>query len=119
LKRHEREVHGDHAHVCLIAGCKRNRRGFSRRNNFLQHLRRAHPRNESSSPQASGVAEVSVDIEEHQKEEVQMGMQTDMGRDDEGNAWLSKKLKDLEEFRRATNAKIDRDIAAVKQLLLS
>jgi len=34
-----------------------------------------------------------------------------------GNAWLTAKLRELEELKRASNAKIDGDITAVKQLL--
>lgn len=42
LKRHEREVHSTPVHNCPITTCKRNRRGFSRKDNLVQHMSRTH-----------------------------------------------------------------------------
>jgi len=39
------------------------------------------------------------------------------GLESSGTAWLTAKLRELEELKRVSNAKIDQDIAAVKQLL--
>ena len=49
LLRHRREVHGTQGHVrlsqaynCPNPTCKRNRRGFARRSNMIEHCRRVH-----------------------------------------------------------------------------
>lgn len=42
LKRHEQEVHATPAYNCPITTCKRHRRGFSRKDNLVQHLKRTH-----------------------------------------------------------------------------
>src|SRR6266536_2622667 len=44
LQRHKQEVHGsetDH-HFCLFSSCNRNKRGFPRKYNLLEHQKRRH-----------------------------------------------------------------------------
>ena len=57
LLRHEREVHGKHggpkaALMCPVADCKRHSgKGFTRKENLNEHLRRVHPdRDPNSQP---------------------------------------------------------------------
>ena len=42
LDRHKREVHGSQVYTCPILSCKRNKKGFHRRYNLLEHQKRAH-----------------------------------------------------------------------------
>ncbi|KAE8447414.1 hypothetical protein EG329_010828 [Mollisiaceae sp. DMI_Dod_QoI] len=46
LKRHHREVHGNPSFVCPNTSCKRHRKGFSRRDNLVQHMKRTHNQDE-------------------------------------------------------------------------
>lgn len=122
LKRHQREVHGTHAFICPVSSCKRHRRGFGRKDNLVQHLRRTHPAvtHIVSSPNHDVLRDeesaISSEDEDSSVETggVEMG---EVGMD--GKAWLTAKLRELEELKRISNMKIDRDIAAVKQLLSS
>ena len=43
LSRHEREVHGSNVYICPILSCNRNRRGFNRKHNLMEHMKRCHP----------------------------------------------------------------------------
>ena len=55
LLRHEREVHGKHggpkaALMCPVADCKRHSgKGFTRKENLNEHLRRVHPGTDAAS----------------------------------------------------------------------
>lgn len=53
LKRHLRSIHGQGAHslVCPIAGCKRSQRGFSRRDNLSEYLKRVHKVGKDTVPE--------------------------------------------------------------------
>lgn len=50
LRHHEREVHGSQTYNCPISTCKRSTRGFPRKWNFEQHMKKSHPSISSPIP---------------------------------------------------------------------
>ncbi|KAF7508332.1 hypothetical protein GJ744_009323 [Endocarpon pusillum] len=54
LDRHNREVHGSQTHCCPITSCNRHVRGFARKHNLSEHLKRCH------SPESPNLAPPSI-----------------------------------------------------------
>jgi len=99
LDRHNREVHGSQTHCCPITSCKRYVRGFPRKYNLAEHLKRCHS---SQSPNLAPSG---------QQESYDGGASSEMVIG--GGGWLREKLANLHEMR----AEIDVDIKAVERCL--
>ncbi|KAF8862028.1 hypothetical protein BDZ45DRAFT_222814 [Acephala macrosclerotiorum] len=133
LKRHEREVHATPTYVCPVTSCKRNRRGFSRKDNLVQHMRRTHDQGgdtmntSSPSPPASSLATAlrigemttdqvnetgSVNVDEDSA--IQLEVSTSVSSD---KFSLIAKLQELETAKEKATAKFDGDIDALKRVL--
>jgi hypothetical protein len=129
LQRHEREVHSSKtdAHTCPFPSCKRNKRGFHRRYNLLEHQKRAHGLQPDASPTAVNNSDGFLERENSH------GFQGEIGRESGGSDIperalsgiiqgngntgteqdLIAKLHRLEDIR----AEIDEDITSLKRVL--
>ncbi|KAH8686529.1 hypothetical protein BGZ61DRAFT_479634 [Ilyonectria robusta] len=122
LDRHMREVHSSLTFICPVVSCPRNKRGFNKKYNLLDHQKRRHKREISRSLHGSGVSE-------EQPEHLDGGQTfrygdntSESNPDDAAHALipsenegvcLRSKLKSL----RATRAEIDKDIKLLERAL--
>jgi hypothetical protein len=67
-QRHEREAHGSEtdSYPCPFRSCKRNKRGFHRRYNLLEHQKRSHGIQPSASPTGLSPLDGSLEREDSQ-----------------------------------------------------
>ncbi|KAH8682884.1 hypothetical protein BGZ60DRAFT_524229 [Tricladium varicosporioides] len=113
LDRHNREVHGSQTHCCPITSCKRHIRGFPRKYNLFEHLKRCHP------SQSTNVAPPSIFKQQNHSSSSMKGQQESCeGRSSPeivtgGGGRLREKLENLYKVR----AEIEVDIEALKRSL--
>lgn len=131
LKRHERAVHGKGTFFCPVSSCKRHTRGFGRKDNKEEHVRRVHalePPMTSQSPgrQVSGdqggyrgLVELDAPRSERGSSNVE-DLPTSTSQDPSKLLLVAK----LQEFRNAkaaaiaeVSANFDKDIEALERVL--
>ncbi|KAH8748501.1 hypothetical protein BGZ57DRAFT_776515 [Hyaloscypha finlandica] len=123
LRRHRREVHTSPAFTCPITTCKRHRKGFGRKDNLIQHLKRTHSEDTIESTPIMNGNEVTVASPNLESSTV-----SDSGESvgDEMEIVASKstdkaslviKLQELQALKEESIAKFDGDIAALKRVL--
>lgn len=129
LKRHEREVHTPPSLVCHIISCKRHRRGFSRKDNLVQHMKRAHNQEDfgdmtaSADPTMSPIHEVARKSAVVGEKLIVLGTSTMPVAATIENASssektrLAQKLQELEMEKAKFISKFDGDIEALKRVL--
>ena len=129
LRRHEREVHGRPTFTCPVVSCKRHRKGFSRKDNLLYHLRRLHSSDSVVSPVKSPTGELhgtpkapyldhsSVTSGEDGSavNEIEIFGTTNASSLDRKT--LAEKLQELEAMKVESMTKYDGDISALKRVL--
>jgi hypothetical protein len=120
LDRHKREVHGSQAHYCPITSCRRHVRGFRRKYNLFEHLKRCH------SSQSPNLALPSILRQQNHTSDSMKGQQGpyEGGSSSEtvtgGGGRLRTKLENLYKMRAEIDvaaSEIDVDIEAVKRSL--
>ncbi|KUJ11719.1 uncharacterized protein LY89DRAFT_674283 [Mollisia scopiformis] len=116
LKRHEREVHAAPAYIYPIISCKRHRRGFSRKDNLVQHLRRTHDLVLGDSA-GSIQTELSVVSEEAFRGTESTDQVEDVISSPSEKTSLMTKLKELENEKVEAVKRFDGDILALKRIL--
>ncbi|ERF72194.1 hypothetical protein EPUS_02081 [Endocarpon pusillum Z07020] len=113
LDRHNREVHGSQTHCCPITSCKRHVRGFARKYNLIEHLKRCH------SPESPNLAPPSI---LRQQNHTGAGMKGQQESYEGGSFWematgggggLREKLENLYKMR----AEMEVDIEALERSL--
>ncbi|EEU39935.1 uncharacterized protein NECHADRAFT_79666 [Fusarium vanettenii 77-13-4] len=117
LDRHMREVHSSQTFFCPVVSCQRNKRGFNRRYNLLDHQKRRHRQN------IPGISEGRLNGDQIFQEKDDASESTLDGsaksrraRQNEGTTneeGLRVKLESL----RATRAELDEDIEALEKAL--
>ncbi|KAE9374436.1 hypothetical protein N431DRAFT_215504 [Stipitochalara longipes BDJ] len=127
LRRHRREVHTSPAFSCPFASCKRHQKGFGRKDNLIQRLKRTHGEDtidssiaQNSIPNGNGEAINSPDggscmgsdSGDSARDEIELvaSKPTD-------KASLTAKLQELQALKEEAIAKFDGDIAALKRVL--
>jgi len=132
LKRHQRAVHGSGKFFCPVPLCKRHTRGFGRKDNMEEHVKRLHSLESSMTSQSPerrilgdqmgyGVPlESNSPISEHGDSEMD-GLTSSPP--SQGSTKLDLAAK-LQEFRNAklaaiaeVSAKFDKDIEALERVL--
>ena len=123
LRRHRREVHTLPAFTCPIITCKRYRKGFGRKDNLTQHLKRTHGKDTIESTPIMNGNEVSVASPNLESstvsdsgESVGDGTEIVVSKSAD-KASLVVKLQELQASREESIAKFDGDIAALKRVL--
>jgi hypothetical protein len=127
LKRHQRTVHGKQKLLCPVVTCKRHLKGFGRKDNWMEHLKRVHTVDSSS---ATTTAQASNHADEGLHSEMDEDSAMGSGNDDSSieemdssnpisleKASLMGKLQELESMKEKFVAKFDRDIEALKIVL--
>jgi hypothetical protein len=127
LRRHRREVHNSPAFTCPIITCKRHRKGFGRKDNLIQHLKRTHGEDAIESTLASSsVANGNGDIVTSPNAESSMASESGESCGDEMEITVAKssekaslvaKLQELQALKEEAIAKFDGDITALKRVL--
>jgi uncharacterized Zn-finger protein len=123
LRRHRREVHTLPAFTCPIVTCKRFRKGFGRKDNLIQHLKRTHGEDAIESTPIMNGNEMSVaspnlesSTASNGGESVDDGMEMVVSKSTD-KASLVVKLQELQASKEEAIAKFDGDIAALKRVL--
>jgi hypothetical protein len=127
LRRHRREVHSSPSFICPVVTCNRHRRGFGRRDNLTQHLKRTH------AVDPTGAALASNSIRDGKGETVTIpNDESSMASDNERSAAdevdlmgsrpsdkmsLIAKLRELQASKEKSMTKFDDDIAALKRVI--
>lgn len=114
LKRHEREVHAAPTFVCPITSCKRHRKGFSRKDNLAQHMRRTHEAPALVSGEQAGQSSTS----EESAEGITSGrLLIEASPVHSEKLSLMAKLQELENEKEDAMKGFDRKIEALKTVL--
>ncbi|CZR61531.1 uncharacterized protein PAC_11428 [Phialocephala subalpina] len=116
LERHEREVHGSEDYRCPLTSCKRHSRGFNRRYNLLDHMRRCHPRAAIPDTNSQGVADPRSDGAGNDGEEVSE-QETAMGTEGMGLKSEKQQPREMLKQKRLQRARLDGDIEALERSL--
>jgi hypothetical protein len=127
LRRHRREVHSSPSFICPVVTCNRHRRGFGRRDNLTQHLKRTH------AVDPTGAALVSNSIEDGKEEIVTSPIDASsmvnenrqsavdevlmVGSKPSDKMSLIAKLEELQALKEKSMANFDDDIAALKRVI--
>ena len=127
LRRHRREVHSSPSFNCPVVTCNRHRRGFGRRDNLTQHLKRTHAVDPTGAALASnsigdgkgGIAtgpndECSIASENEQSATDEVDM---IGSKPADKMSLIAKLRELQVSKEKSMTKFDDDIAALKRVI--
>lgn len=127
LRRHRREVHSSPSFICPVATCKRRRKGFGRKDNLAQHLKRTHSEDAIESALASSsITNGNGVVAASPNEESSMASLNEESAIDEmeiveskpsDKASLVAKLRELQALKEESIAKFDGDIAALKRVL--
>ena len=127
LRRHRREVHSSPSFICPVVTCNRHRRGFGRRDNLTQHLKRTHAEDPSESTLVSNsIGDGKGEIVTTPNEESSIASDNGQSAVDEGEMVASElsdktsliaKLRELQALKEKSMAKFDDDIAALKRVL--
>jgi len=127
LRRHRREVHSSPSFICPVVTCNRHRRGFGRRDNLTQHLKRTHTVDPTGAALASnaigdekggisttsnGECSMASDNEQSAAEEVDT-----MGSKPADKMSLIAKLRELQASKEKSMTKFDDDIAALERVI--
>jgi hypothetical protein len=127
LRRHRREVHSSPSFICPVVTCNRHRRGFGRRDNLTQHLKRTHavdPTGAALAPNTIGDGKEGIattpsedcsmagENENSAADEVDM-----MGSKQADKMSLIAKLRELQVLKEKSMTKFDDDIAALKRVI--
>ncbi|KAK0116290.1 hypothetical protein ONS95_013312 [Cadophora gregata] len=131
LKRHQRTVHSKGAFFCPISSCKRHARGFGRKDNRDEHLKRVHSQDvpptsdspESQTPDSEGdIREAGISV----TDEIVLGVSVEGLQRRTPSLTASKlpwvaKLQELKGAKAAAIAKVnsrfDKDIEALERVL--
>ncbi|KAH6973137.1 hypothetical protein BKA56DRAFT_620499 [Ilyonectria sp. MPI-CAGE-AT-0026] len=122
LDRHMREVHSSLTFTCPVVSCPRNKKGFNRKYNLLDHQKRRDKREISRSLHGSGVSEERPDHVDRGRTFRYGDNTSESNPDDAAEALipsenegvcLRSKLKSL----RATRAEIDKDVKLLERAL--
>jgi len=128
LKRHQRAVHGRRTMFCPVVTCKRHTKGFGRKDNWMEHLKRIHSLDSTSTPntpqkQSFGeqnmqgiLTEGSTTGSDDGDSDVEAVEMEGSSTPTEKSSLLAK-LHELEALKVAAVAKFDGDIAALKRVL--
>jgi hypothetical protein len=132
LRRHRREVHSSPSFNCPVVTCNRHRRGFGRRDNLTQHLKRTH------AVDPTGAALVSNSIEDGKEQIVTSptdasSMANENGQSENRQSAVDEvpmvgskpsdkmsliaKLEELQALKEKSMANFDDDIAALKRVI--
>lgn len=127
LRRHRQEVHSSPAFTCPIVICKRNRKGFGRKDNLIQHLKRTHGEDAIERlPVFGSVTNGNRDVITRPRGESLTASDSEESAGDEMETMASKstdkasllaKLQELQALKEESMAKFDGDIAALKRVL--
>jgi len=126
LRRHRREVHTLPAFTCPVITCKRHRKGFGRKDNLTQHLKRTHGEDANNSIAPSSISNENMEIITSPNGESSPGSESGESISDEmgivatktaDKASLTAKLQELQMLKEEAIAKFDGDIAALKRVL--
>ncbi|KAH8773866.1 hypothetical protein F5882DRAFT_299981 [Hyaloscypha sp. PMI_1271] len=127
LRRHRREVHTSPAFTCPVVICKRHRRGFGRKDNLVQHLKRTHGEDVIEPTIGSSfITKGNVEVVASPNRESSLASEIGDSVSDEieietlkstDKASLVTKLQELQALRDEAIAKYDGDIAALKRVL--
>jgi len=127
LRRHHREIHTSPAFICPVVTCKRHRKGFGRKDNLTQHIKRTHSDNALAF--GSSVLNSENQVVASPNGDSSTGSESGDSVHDELDAMPSKptdkaslvaKLRELEVLKEeamAKTAKYDGDIAALRRVL--
>ncbi|RMJ06633.1 hypothetical protein BHE90_009941 [Fusarium euwallaceae] len=116
LDRHMREVHSSQTFFCPIVSCRRNKRGFNRRYNLLDHQKRRHGQNVEGRlkhMQGGQTFREEDDTSEPTLDAPVKSLGIRLNDDATNEEGLRAKLKSL----RAMRAEIDGDIKALEKAL--
>ena len=127
LKRHQRAVHGRHTLFCPVLSCKRHTKGFGRKDNWMEHLKRIHALQSSDAAALPEDSRLQVyNSQETYDADSAMGTEDDDPIEEDvvsistsysEKVSLKAKLHELETLKANWMAKLDGDIAAVKRTL--
>lgn len=127
LRRHRREVHSSPSFNCPVVTCNRHRRGFGRRDNLTQHLKRTHAVDSTGAALASNlIGDGKGGIVTSPNDESSMGSENGqsaidevdmMGTNPSDKMSLIAKLGELQALKEKSMAKFDDDIAALKRVI--
>ena len=131
LQRHKREVHrlrdGDEkpakVYPCPKAGCKRNRKAFSRKSNMLEHYRRTHGEDSQTSVESIGLVTAnpnpSFEVPGSKSSATTSAAPSSPGLDhDEGQkSALREGLRAQAERLERERAELDKKLAAVRAVM--
>ncbi|KAN0102998.1 hypothetical protein V8E51_011311 [Hyaloscypha variabilis] len=127
LRRHRREVHASPAFTCPVLACKRHRKGFGRKDNLIQHLKRTHGEDSNDfSLTSNSLTNKNQETVTSPNGDSSMGSESGDSAGDEkelvpskstDKASLTAKLQELQKLKEEAIAKFDGDIAALKRVL--
>jgi uncharacterized Zn-finger protein len=127
LRRHRREVHSSPSFICPVVTCNRHRRGFGRRDNLTQHLKRTHVVDSAGAALVSNsIGDGKEGIATTPNDECSMASGNEQSAADEVDMTGSKpadkmsliaKLRELQVSKEKSMTKFDDDIAALKRVI--